>query len=66
MGKILPNYIGFLVYREDQERIMELWQERQEYLKQRKSKNREKYLMSLWNKLFTKIELDEWSNQLQK
>jgi hypothetical protein len=43
---------------------MQLYRERQEYLLKNKEKNREKFLIGLWNKLFTKIELNEWSNNL--
>ena len=62
IGRILPNYIGFLVYREDEERILQLWQERHQMLLENKERNREKFLISLWNKLLNKIELSEWSH----
>ena len=62
IGRILPNYIGYLIYSEDKEQILELWEERETRRLESKSRNREKELLGMWNKLFKKMELNEWSN----
>ena len=32
MGRILPNHIGYLIYEEDEEEILELYEKRQKKL----------------------------------
>ena len=34
--RIVPNNVGFLVYKEEKDKILELFLERQEYLRQKK------------------------------
>ena len=65
VGRILPNYIGFLVYKKEAEEIERLQALRQAKIQQSRSKNREKKLIALWNKVFKKIELTEWSKSFQ-
>lgn len=60
-GRIVPNEIGFIIYKEDEELVLKLQEERQQKMEANKDKNRIKELTRLWNKLFKKIELSEWS-----
>jgi hypothetical protein len=65
MGRMLPNEIGYLVYLGEEEEILRLFEERQAKLEESKSRNRLRDLSAMWNKLFKKIELREWSNSFQ-
>jgi hypothetical protein len=54
-----------LLYRSDEDEVLRLYAERQKKLEQSRGKNRLKELSGLWNKLFKKIQLNEWSKTFQ-
>ena len=66
MGRILPNEIGFLIYEGDQEEVERLFEEQKVKMEEGKAKNKIKELTGLWNKLFKKIELSDWTRSFNQ